>query len=118
MSKVCTKCGVEKDESEFYSKGVRRGVKRLRSACKNCESCEQKSRRFLFNTPRGSTHFDVGDSAVRRRKFYKRKQIEGLTFGYVKSKSRLPKLAPEGYVQAFVSVKRVQIQIHRFINQK
>ena len=46
MSKVCTKCGVEKDESEFYKK---RACKcGLSASCKMCES-EYSRRHYAEN---------------------------------------------------------------------
>lgn len=43
--KTCSRCGVEKPQTEFYSQGVRRGVARRRSDCKACWDAYVKGRR-------------------------------------------------------------------------
>ena len=47
MSKVCSKCGIEKDESEFYTYKSKTGKQYTRSFCKTCKV--QQTRQWEAN---------------------------------------------------------------------
>jgi hypothetical protein len=45
-TKVCSKCGIEKEVCEFNKKSVNKGVRYYKSRCKICQSEDEKIRRL------------------------------------------------------------------------
>lgn len=89
--KICSKCKISKDESEFYKQSNKKDG--LRCWCKSCQAEDSKRREPLYNATRRKYRADhPEEDRARKREYYKlnKDQINAATKTWFKSfKGRL-----------------------------
>jgi len=108
--KTCSKCKIEKEESEFYKQKSRRNC--LRSECKECMLNESKkynkNNKEKRNEYRKEWRKNNKDNSSVRQKEQRKK----LPDYYIKAKLGVKNPPPE-----LIEMKREQLTIHRLIKE-
>jgi len=122
--KKCTKCHKIKDESEYWTRGYRKGSKkkRLYSYCNIC--AREAQRLFRINNPDKWNRYEENrknsrsqESLEQKSKYHKKyikNKIDSLDDWYIKMSLTINSpLKSEDITQEMIEAKRVSIQLKR-----
>ena len=108
--KTCIKCGIKKDETEFY-KG--------RNKCKECFK-EYRKEHYQKNKEYNKEYYQKNKERIKENiKEYKKEYVEQCTDGYIRRLlAKDSTLKPSDIPQGLIESKRLLIQIKRYIKKQ
>lgn len=117
--KVCSKCKIEKDESEFYKDRVNKDG--LQYRCKTCRKEYSKSEKWKIYKSEYNKKYPKSEKRKEkllehRRKYYKSEKGRNNaknSKSYMKKCLGLTKMSVKIIPQELIELKRIQLQIKR-----